>query len=153
MGTPGYEAIQKLYEKIDYFLSALQTGIVISLNSTLQLERLRGEYIAYPQQQVNFTCMTTGANIQEWYSVEYITGIDDRIQLHEGRLSGAGRAANTTIINVTTNEVGEKVITSRLTRLITSTQFPVSTVSCGNNGQGMRDNITFSEQDRLCKIS
>ena len=83
--------------------------------------------------------MTTGSNIQEWYSPEYVTGIDDRIQLHEGRLSGTGRAVNATIINVTTNEVEEKVIVSQLS-LIASTQFPVSTVSCGNNGQGMRDN-------------
>ena len=112
------------------------------LNSTLEI--LHDEHVAYPQQRVNFTCTTTGSNIQEWYSNEYVTGIDDRIQLHEGRRSGNGRAANATIISVTTNEVGETVIVSRLT-LIASTQFPVSMVSCGNNGQGMRDNITFSK--------
>ena len=92
-------------------------------------------------------CTTTGSNIQEWYSNEYITGIDDRIQLHEGRRTGSGRAANATIISITVNELGEKVITSRLS-LVASTQFLVSTVSCGNNGYGMRDNITFSKQDR-----
>ena len=87
--------------------------------------------------------MTTGSNIQEWYSPEYITGIDDRIQLHEGRLRGNRRAANATIINITTNEAREKVIISRLS-LIASTQYPISTVSCGDNGHGMRDNITFN---------
>ena len=114
---------------------------VVKLNSTL--ESVAHGYLAYPQQRVTFTCITTGLNVQEWYSPEYITGVDDRIQLHEGRRGGTGRAANATIINVTTNEVGEKVIISRLT-LMASTQFPVSTVSCGNNGQGMRDNITFN---------
>ena len=87
--------------------------------------------------------MTTGSNIQEWYSDAYITGIDDRIQLHKGRRSGRGRAANATIIDITTNEAGEKVIVSQLT-LIASIQYPVSTISCGNNGHGMRDNITFN---------
>ena len=87
--------------------------------------------------------MITGSNIQEWYSPEYITGNDDRIQLHEGRHSGSGRAANATIINVTTNELGENVIVSRLF-LIASKQHTVATVSCGNNGQEMRDNITFN---------
>ena len=96
-----------------------------------------------------FTCITIGANIQEWYSPEYITGVDDRIQLHEGRHSGSGRAANATIINVTTNEVEEKIIVSRLT-LMASTQYPIATVSCGNNGQGMRDNITFNITGTLC---
>ena len=114
----------------------------VMLNSTL--ERLRGEYVAYPQQRVNFTCMTTGSNIQEWYSPEYITGNDDRIQLHEYRRNGSGRAANATIISVVTNEAGENVIISQLF-LIVSTEYKVATVSCGNNGQRMRDNITFSK--------
>ena len=116
------------------------------LNSTL--ERLHGEYVVYPQQRVYFTCTTMGSNIQEWYSTEYITGIDDRIQLHEGRHNGRGRAANASVINVTVNELGEKVIVSQLS-LIASTQYPVATVSCGNNGHGMRDNITFSMYDNF----
>ena len=111
------------------------------MNSTL--ERVHDEFVAYPQQRVYFTCTTTGSNIQEWYSSEYILGIDDRIQLHEGRRSGSGQAANATIISVTTNDAGEKVIISRLT-LIASMQYPVATVTCGNNGQDMRNNITFS---------
>ena len=114
---------------------------VVILNSTL--ECLRDEFIAYPQQTVYFTCTTTGTNIQEWYSVEYISGVDDRIQLHEGRRSGRGRAANATIISVSTNELGEKVIISQLS-LVASTQYPVATVSCGNNGQETRENIMFS---------
>ena len=124
------------------FLTVIQA---VKLNSTLEF--LRGEYVTYPQQRVYFMCTTTGSNIQEWYSNEYITGIDDRIQLHEGRRTGSGRAANTTIISITVNELGEKVVISRLS-LVASTQFLVSTVSCGNNGYGMRDNITFSKQDR-----
>ena len=87
--------------------------------------------------------MTISSDIQEWYSSEYIMGIDDRIQLHEGRHSGRGRAANATIVSVSTNDLGEKVIVSRLS-LVASTQYSVSTVSCGNNGQGMRENITFN---------
>ena len=60
----------------------------VKLNSTL--ESFAHGYLAYPQQRVTFTCITTGSNIQEWYSPEYITGVDDRIQLHEGRRSGTG---------------------------------------------------------------
>ena len=129
--------------RINIFPTVIQ---VVILNSTL--EHLQDEYIAYPQQRVYFTCTTTGTNIQEWYSSEYITGIDDRIQLHEGRRSGRGRAANATIISVSTNELGEKVIISRLS-LVASTQNPVATVSCGNNGLGTRENIMFSMPDRL----
>ena len=112
------------------------------LNSSL--EHLHNEYVAYPRQRVRFTCTTTGADIQEWFSAEYIfNGVNDRIQLHESRRSGSGQAANATIISVTTNDLGEKVIVSRLT-LKVSTQYPVATVSCRNNGHGMRDNITFN---------
>ena len=60
-----------------------------------------------------FTCTTRGSNIQEWYSEAYITGIDDRIQLHEGRHTGSGRAANATIISIGM-ENGTKVIVSEL---------------------------------------
>ena len=114
------------------------------LNSTL--EHLRDEYVAYPHQRVNFTCTTIGTNIQEWYSEEYITGVDNRIQLHEGRRSGSGRAANATIISIASNELGEKVITSQLS-IVVLAQYPVSTISCGNNGHGARKNITFSKSD------
>ena len=124
--------------RVNIFHSVTQ---VVILNSTL--EHFHDEYIAYPQQRVYFTCTTTGTNIQELYSSEYITGIDDRIQLHEGRHSGRGRAANATIISVTTNELGEKVIISQLS-LIASTQYPVATVSCGNNGHGTSESIEFS---------
>ena len=119
------------------------------LNSTL--EQLHGEYVAYPRQRVHFTCTTTGAEIQEWYSPEYITGIDDRIQLHKGRRRGSGRAANAMIISVTTNELGEKVIVSQLT-LKVLIQYPMATVSCRSNGYGMRDNITFNVTGMLCRI-
>ena len=87
--------------------------------------------------------MTTGYSIQEWYSDEYITGDDDRIQLHEGRRNGTGRAANAMIIGVYSNELGERVVVSRLS-IVVSSPYPVSTVSCGNNGRGMRVNITFN---------
>ena len=114
---------------------------VVILNTTL--ERLHDDYVAYPQERVNFTCTTTGTNIQEWYSSEYITGIDDRIQLHKSRLSGRGQAANAMIVSVSTNELGEKIITSRLS-LVALAQYPVATVSCGNNRHGTRENIEFS---------
>ena len=87
--------------------------------------------------------MTTGSSIQEWYSDSYITGDDDRIQLHEGRRNGTGRAASATIINIYSNELGERVVVSRLSIVVLS-PYPVSTVSCGNNGRGMRVNITFN---------
>ena len=113
-----------------------------TLTVTTTLENVNDRYLAYPQQMVYFTCTTIGSNIQEWYSTEYIMDIDHRIQLHEGRRSGRGRAANATIISVSINELGEKVIVSQLS-LVASTQYSVSTVSCVN-GQEMRENITFN---------
>ena len=61
----------------------------------------------------NLLVPTRGFNIQEWYNSEYITGIDDRVQLHEGRHSGRGGAANATIISIRM-ENGMKVIVSEL---------------------------------------
>ena len=104
---------------------------------------LNSDLVAYPSMKITFTCTTRGANIQEWFSNEYITGTDDRIQLHEGRLTGNGRAANATIISVAT-ENGTKVIVSELC-IRTSSQYLMPTVSCGNNGLRVRENITFSK--------
>ena len=102
------------------------------------LEYVNERYVAYPLQRVYFTCMTIGSNIQEWYSSEYITGTNNRIQLHESQCSGRGRAANAMIIDIPANEIGETVILPQLS-LIVSTQYPVASVSCGNNGHGMRE--------------
>lgn len=129
-----------------FSLIAVQTVI---LNSTLEL--LHGEYVAYPHQRVHFTCKTTGVEIQEWYSDEYITDVDNLIQLHEGRRDESGRAANATIISIRDNELNETVIVSQLT-LIVSTRYPVSTITCRNNGQRMRDNITFNIRSMLYKL-
>ena len=118
-----------------YYFIALEG---VTLTSTLTSER-----IAYPSMMLTFTCTTRGSNIQEWYSEAYITGIDDRIQLHEGRRTGSGRAANATIISIGM-ENGTKVIVSELC-IITSSQHLMPTVSCGNNGLGMRKNISFGE--------
>ena len=97
--------------------------------------------------KITFTCTTRGSNIQEWYSDAYITGIDDRIQLHEGRRTGRGRVANATIITVRI-ENGMKVIVSKL-YIITSSQYLMPTVSCGNNGLGMRKNVTFGKSNAI----
>ena len=110
----------------------------ILLTSTLSFDR-----IAYPSEKITFTCTTRGSNILEWYSDAYITGIDDCIQLHEGRRSGRRRAANASIVSTIT-ENGLKVIVSELC-VLTSTQYLMPTVSCGNSGFGMRKNITFGK--------
>ena len=110
----------------------------VMLTSTLNSDR-----ITYPSIKITFTCTTRGSNIQEWYSSEYIRGVDDRIQLHEGRHSGRGRAANATIISIGI-ENGTKVIVSELC-IVTSSEYLMPTVSCGNNGLGMRKNISFGE--------
>ena len=105
---------------------------------------LSPDHIAYPLEKVTFTCTTRGANIQEWYSDEYVTSeVDNRIQLHEGRRTGRGRAANATIISIET-ENGMKVIVSELC-IIVSSEYLMPTVSCGNNGFGFKENITFSK--------
>ena len=82
----------------------------------------------------------------EWFSSEYITvGVEDRIQLHQGRSSGRGQAANATIISIGM-ENGTKVIVSELCITVRSTsRYLMATISCRNNGLGMIENITFSE--------
>ena len=77
------------------------------------------------------------------HSKVYISGVDHHIQLHEGRRSGSGRAANATIISIGM-ENGTKVIVSEL-YIITSSQYMMPTISCDNNGFGMSKNITFGE--------
>ena len=111
----------------------------IRLTSTLNADR-----VAHPLERITFTCMTIGTSIQEWYSDAYITGDDDRIQLHEGRRNGTGRAASAMIVSISSDENGSKVIISEL-YIIVSAQYQMPTVSCGNNGQGMRENIPFSK--------
>ena len=126
----------RAYNNIILSYTAASENVV--LTSTLNSER-----ITYPSMKITFTCITRGSNIQEWYSPEYITGVDDRIQLHEGRRSGSGRAANATIITIgMENET--KVIVSELC-IVTSSQYLMPTISCGNNGIGMRKNISFGE--------
>ena len=109
------------------------------MTSTLNAAR-----VALPLERIIFTCTTSGTSIQEWYSDEYITGGDDRIQLHAGRRNGTGRAASAMIVSISSDENGLRVIVSEL-YIIVSAQYPMPTVSCGNNGQGMRENITFSK--------
>ena len=117
-------------------------NIIATENVTLT-STLDSDGIAYPSTKITFTCTTRGSNIQEWYSKEYISGVDDRIQLHEGRRMGTGQAANATIISIGM-ENGTIVIVSELC-IITSSQYLMPTISCGNNGIGMRKNISFGE--------
>ena len=122
----------------------------VTLTSTLNSTR-----IAYPSIKITFTCTTRGSNIQEWYTEAYISDKDNSIQLHEGRRTESGRAANATIISIGM-ENGTKVIVSELC-IITSSQYLMPTISCGNNESGMSKHITFGEYDAcvhaiiLCK--
>ena len=126
------------------------TIIYIALDSVTLTSTLNSDDTVYPSMKITFTCTTRGTNIQEWYSEAYISGVDDRIQLHQGRHTGSGRAANATIIS-TGMENGTIVIVSELC-IITSSQYLMPTVSCGNNGFGMRKNISFGEYNYPIKI-
>ena len=58
-----------------YFLSVESTLDFVRLNSTLNTRLM-----AYPEQQVMFTCVTRGTDILEWRSEEHIGTGGDSLQ-------------------------------------------------------------------------
>lgn len=114
----------------------------IALNSTLIHESL-----ALPGQRVVFTCIARNATILEWQSDEYIGRGGDNIQIY----NVGDRVNVTSFINENTYatrdsvtvENGVTVIVSRLF-IIALEQFPLSSITCGINGHGLRQTISFN---------
>ena len=52
----------------------------IALNSTLNVTS-SGGFVAYANNVIEFTCITRGVSVLEWYSDEYIGADGDRLQL------------------------------------------------------------------------
>ena len=111
------------------------------LNSTL----FRGQY-ARPGEWVTFTCDARNASILEWHSEEYIGTGGDRIEiLGSGDGSNQTRRGGETVattVSVNTYS-GITVIVSQL-HIMTSGQFPTSSVKCAINGQGPQRVISFA---------
>ena len=110
----------------------------VSLSSTL----IQGRYAA-PNHVVIFTCVTRGANTLSWNSTEYI-GMDNEFQI--ARIGDAvswmrGTTVATRIDTYVDN--GVTVIVSQL-RIIALEQFPTSSVTCRDNGDGPSETIIFS---------
>ena len=98
-------------------------------------------YILWPNEEVVFTCETIGGSIlvHEWTSDDYINNsliFDSNNTVGDEMQSSSG--SSVTLIRVDYNYV----MVSQL-RITTSSQFPMSTVTC-TNFNGISKNITFS---------
>ena len=115
----------------------------VMLNSTL----IRGN-LSYTQQRIIFTCVTRNSTILEWRSNQHIGTDGDDIQIY-----GVGNRVNVTSVtipttyatrvSVTIKNPGITVIVSQLF-ITASNRFPTSSVTCGINGQGPRQTISFN---------
>ena len=109
------------------------------LNSTLS-----DELVADPHEIVIFTCESRSAGILEWFSDEYIGTNGVRLQIlsaGDTTTVPSNTDPNTVAIRINvTYDNGVLVILSEL-RIITSSSYPVATVTCAANGE--RQNITF----------
>lgn len=125
-----------------YILVTASQTVILSSN-------LSEDHIAHPQQYIIFNCVVSGSDILEWRSEEYIGRGEDTLQLLAideigTNVSNPNTKAVAKLVNVS-NENGILIITSRLI-LRASLLYPVSTVSCSNNGHGSSKNITFLTQ-------
>ena len=114
---------------------------MVTLSSTLNADR-----VAVSQQQIIFTCITRGSPILEWFSEEYIGTGDDRLQFPSIHCIGVNKTSridpNAVATCLSVSQAGETVIQSQLI-IIASLDHPQATVTCSNNGHGIRKNITF----------
>ena len=102
--------------------------------------------VAKPNQPLVFMCVTRGSGILEWKSNEYI-GTGNVLQLLSinciGRnVSNSNNLAVGTCKSVTFDN-GTEVIESEL-YIVASLRFPVSTITCRNNGVGTSEEISFN---------
>lgn len=103
------------------------------------------DHIAYNGQRVTFTCRITNSEILEWTSNEYIGTGGDRLQFL--RIDPIGTIIKTSPTTVATliNSYTENRVTVMVSELhiIVSAHYAMSTVTCGNNGEGPHETINF----------
>ena len=115
---------------------------MVLLNSTLSTRN-----IAYPGQQVIFTCVTRNTDILEWRSDEHIGRDGDSLQLlsidSAGTVKSNTRNPSTFAVLVSVSVDNRvRVIVSEL-HIRVSSQFPVSSVTCGDSGLRTNSTIPF----------
>ena len=131
------------FRQVTLFCHAVETTTMVLLDSTLNTSH----GVAYPQQQVIFTCVTRGTAILEWRSEEHIGTGSDSLQFLSFERPGHRKSKPhnpstvATLVSVSTDS-GVTEITSNLL-IIASSQFPVSSVMCGDSGHTTSNITTF----------
>ena len=101
--------------------------------------------VAVALQPITFTCTTRNTGILEWRSQEYI-GDGNILQLLSINCVGNNATSGKKLAVATCKEItydhGVEVIESEL-YLEALVQFPISTVTCTNNGRGSSASIQF----------
>jgi hypothetical protein len=105
---------------------------------------------AYDRQIVTFRCAITGVDtviVLNWRSEHYIGTGGDVLQLVSadplGRTASNSRNPTTVAILISTSRSSGVTTTVSELRLTASSQFPTSSVSCANNGDGRVNTIVF----------
>ena len=113
---------------------------------TLTSTKTDGQVLC-PEEEITFTCVTTGSTIISWTSKWYIDPGGAQLQL--STISSRGETRNSTFnLNTTAtltnkwNEAEIPVLESQL-RIITSTNYPNLSVTCINDDYGTTNTTTF----------
>ena len=128
-------------------MNHLCVSVVVAQSVSIHNDALHDQSnIAKPNQPLVFTCVTRGSGILEWKSNEYI-GTGSVLQLLSincvGRnVSSSNNLAVGTCKNVAFDD-GTEIIESEL-YIVASLWFPVSTITCRNNGVGTSEEISFN---------
>lgn len=134
------------------FLSVTRSQLVF-LNSTLSTR-----LIAYPGQEVVFTCETRNSLLLTWTSEDYIGSGGDRLETlfidSPGIKKSNSRNPSTfaTLIMASKDSSGVRVIVSEL-HIIASSQFPVSSVTCRGSSSALNKTITFKTVRKYQSVS
>lgn len=124
---------------------------MVSLTSSLN-----GRSRVYPDQEVTFTCVTKGSHILSWSSENYI-GRDLQLEftsIHEPgspEHSQVNSHTTATLTSVTTAEDGSIMLESTL-RLIASSHFPSSSLTCHHVGNGLTNSTTLHVMGELLHV-
>ena len=110
-------------------------------------------YRAYDRQVVTFQCVITGVDtIFNWISDDYIGTGGDVLQLASsdppGQTASNPRNPTTVATLVSTSRSNGVTTTVSELQLMASSQFPNSSVSCRDNGQGTVNTTSFRKSKR-----
>ena len=108
---------------------------------------------AYDRQVVTFRCVITGVDtVLNWISDHYIGTGGDVLQLasadQPGQTASNSRNPTTVATLVSTSRSGGVTTTVSELQLTASSQFPTSSVSCRDNGQGPINTTSFRKSKR-----